>query len=57
MKACASHTKLFETLVALGFKKFYAIRHGLKRMAFPADVKELLRMTETTKYVNLLCEV
>jgi len=45
MKACASHTKLFKTLAALGSKRFYAIRHGLKRVAFPTDdVKQLIRM-------------
>jgi len=57
MRACGSHTKLFETLVALGFKRFYAIRHGLKEVDLSEDLKKLIRMTETTKYVNLLCEV
>ena len=57
MRACGSYTKLFETLVALGCKRFYAIRYGLKEVALPGDVKELIRMTETTQCVNLLCEV
>jgi len=57
IRACGSHTKLFETLVALGFKRFYAIRHGLKEVDLSEDLKKLIRMTETTKYVNLLCEV
>jgi len=59
IRACGSHTKLFETMVALGLKRFYAIRHGLKEIALPDDVKELIRMAEATptKCVNLLCEV
>lgn len=59
MRACGSHTKLFEIVAALGLKRFYAIRHGLKEIALPDDVKELIRMAEATptKCVNLLCEV
>ncbi|HDM78304.1 MAG TPA: hypothetical protein ENG51_17860 [Deltaproteobacteria bacterium] len=59
MRVCGSHTKLFETVVVLGFKRFYAISHSLKEIALPDDVKELIRMAEATptKCVNLLCEV
>ncbi|RLF39098.1 MAG: hypothetical protein DRN12_07420 [Thermoplasmata archaeon] len=57
IRVCGSNTKLFETLLALGFKRFYAIRHGLRRVDLPNDVKELIHMTDTAKYVNLLCEV
>jgi len=53
MRACGSPTKLFEILVALGFKKFYVIRHGLKEMALLDDVRELIRMAE----VIPICEV
>lgn len=47
---------LLRTLVDLGFHKCYAIRHGLKPISSPDGVRLLLQLTETSRYVNLLCE-
>jgi FkbM family methyltransferase len=59
MRARGSCTKLFEILGELGFKRFHAIRHGLKEVILPHDVEKLIRLTDSTryKYVNLLCEM
>lgn len=56
IRSHGSHAKLFDALIALGFCKFYAIRHGLKAVEIPNGIEKLIRMTETTRYVNILCE-
>jgi len=47
--------ELFETLSALGFRKFSAIQGGLKPVSVPQDIPRLVRITGD-RYVNLLCQ-
>lgn len=56
MKSRGHYTELMELLVKLGFRRFYAIRHGLLKMKIPKDNEKLLRLCETTRYVNILCD-
>lgn len=47
--------ELFETLSALGFRKFSAIQGGLKPVSVPQDIPRLVRLAGDG-YVNLICE-
>ena len=49
--------KFSQALLELGFRRFYAIRHGLKPISLPRDVGILLQLTQTSRYLNLLCEM
>ncbi|MFQ5861378.1 MAG: FkbM family methyltransferase [Dehalococcoidia bacterium] len=50
--------ELFETLLALGFRKFWVIVRGLQPLSIPQDIPRLVRMAGMAEnlYVNLLCE-
>ena len=56
MKAMGTCGRFFDTLLKLGFRRFYAIRHGLQTVQLPEGIDKLIQMTETTNFVNLLCE-
>ena len=56
IKSRGSYEELLELLRGLGFARCYAIRHGLQPVELSRDIPRLLRFTETTRYVNLLCE-
>lgn len=58
LKSVGNVEKIFETLITLGFRNFYALCHGVQPVRIPEDIQKLMRLTETTqyKYINLLCE-
>lgn len=55
-QAIGSYEKFFEVLLQLEFDWFYAIHLGVKSISIPQDIPMVVRLTETTRYVNLFCE-
>lgn len=57
VRAAGNYRRFFELLLDLGFDRFYAIRGDTIEVFIPQDIQKLVQMTETTKYINLLCEI
>jgi FkbM family methyltransferase len=47
--------ELFDTMLKLGFRKFWIIRNNLQPLKYPQDIPRLVQMAGQG-YVNLLCE-
>lgn len=57
-RAGVTPEELFETLLALGFQRFSAIRRSQwQRLSIPQNIPDLVSMLGPRHYLNLLCEM